>query len=104
LLYGETTATRWQGEFESEDISWMAGGGLGTYLGLGRSRTAILTQFSGWHPNGVLFCFADGSVRIIRYGKTQREFGTEHSHDWYLLQELAGYRDGMNSDVSSILD
>jgi prepilin-type N-terminal cleavage/methylation domain-containing protein len=106
LLYGETCGTQWNSPPESMDIAWMAGGGLGTYLGLQRARTAPLITFSSWHTPGVQFCFADGSVRTVRFGNSAWD-GVAQSpftSDWYLLQQLAGYKDGQAADTSALLD
>lgn len=100
LLYGELCGTHWNSPVESKDISWMAGGGLGTYKGLQRGRTAELIAFSSWHPGGVQFCFADGSVRTVRFGDTVRR----DSPDWLVLQQLAGFKDGQRADTSALLD
>lgn len=100
LLYGELSGTHWHSPVGSKDICWMAGGGLGTYRGLQRGATAVLVSFSSWHPGGVQFCFADGSVRIVRFGDTVRR----DSPDWLLLQQLAGFKDGQRPDASALLD
>ena len=107
LMYGEAGATKaWGGGSETSDICWMAGGGLGTYHGLQRARDGSLTAFSSWHSSGVQFCFADGSVRTVRYGDTVWEGGTvpPKKPDWLLLQRLGGWRDGAASDTSLLLD
>jgi prepilin-type processing-associated H-X9-DG protein len=104
-LYGETCGSHWVSPPLTMDISWMAGGGLGTYLGLQKGKDAILISFSSYHPSGVQFCFADGSVRTVRYGQTQWDgVSASFTNDWYLLQQLAGFRDGQAADTASILD
>jgi hypothetical protein len=55
LLYGELAGTHWNSPPDTKDICWMAGGGLGTYLGLQRARTAPIITFSSWHAAGVQF-------------------------------------------------
>jgi prepilin-type processing-associated H-X9-DG protein len=106
LLYGEACGTQWNSQPESKDIAWMAGGGLGTYLGLHKGRDASLITFSSFHTGGVQFCFADGSVRTIRYGQTKWDgsLSTPFTNDWQLLQQLAGFRDGAAADTASILE
>jgi prepilin-type N-terminal cleavage/methylation domain-containing protein len=107
MLYGEACGSQWQGSArESRDICWMAGGGLGTYLGLHRGRDSPLIAFSSYHPAGVQFCFADGSVRTVRYGDTKWDGSpsTPFTNDWYLLQQLAGWRDGGAADTSALVD
>jgi hypothetical protein len=104
LMYGEAAGTQWHSGPETKDIAWMAGGGLGTYLGLQRARTAPLITFSSWHTAGVQFCFADGSVRTVRFGNSAWDERSPFTSDWYLLQQLAGYKDGQAADVSALLD
>jgi prepilin-type processing-associated H-X9-DG protein len=106
LLYGETCGTRWSSGPDTQDIAWMAGGGMGTYLGLQRGNDALLIAFSSWHSGGVNFCFGDGSVRKVRYGDTKWDgkAGTPFTVEWHLLQQLAGWRDGGAADVSELVD
>lgn len=104
LLYGEACGTHWNSPPESTDIAWMAGGGLGTYLGLQRARTASVITFSSWHVAGVPFCWADGSVRSVRYGQTAWDERAPFTPDWTLLQQLAGYRDGQAADAGMLIE
>jgi prepilin-type processing-associated H-X9-DG protein len=107
LLYGEACGSVWQGNpAETMDICWMAGGGLGTYLGLRRARDGLLITFTSYHTAGVQFCFADGSVRTVRYGNTRWDgnLATPFPSDWHLLQQLAGWRDGGAADVTGLVD
>ena len=105
LLYGETCGTHWQSPFETMDICWMAGGGMGTYLGLHRGKTAPVIAFSSYHPAGVQFCFADGSVRMVREGMSRwNGLSPTFTNDWHLLQQLAGWRDGAAADTGSLVD
>jgi prepilin-type N-terminal cleavage/methylation domain-containing protein len=96
--------------------SWMGFGAMGTYRGLGgptaTSAAAISWgQFSSRHPGVVLFCFADGSVRNLKRDGTQPT--GDYNHDtwpalgkmptqWYILQSLAGYRDGDTVDIGRL--
>jgi prepilin-type N-terminal cleavage/methylation domain-containing protein/prepilin-type processing-associated H-X9-DG protein len=87
--------------------SWMGVGTVATKFGLGQPGypygNSLLgsswTTFSSFHPVGVNFCFADGSVRMLRFGATTHR-SPDCSSDWYLLQALAGMHDGVvaNSD------
>ena len=45
----------------------------------------------------------NGSVRIVKYGSTTQPSLSPIS-DWWVLQQLAGKRDGMMADASSILE
>ena len=49
-------------------------------------------------PGIVQFAFGDGSVRSVRPGNTATVF----SSDWYLLQQMAGFHDGLSADTSPI--
>ncbi len=101
LLYGEACGSQWLGSrFESMDLSWFGVSALGTYGGLHHPRTGQVIHFSGYHPGGVQFCFADGSIRMVRRGTTT----DRDTPDWYVLQELAGWREGGRSDKSSLID
>ncbi len=100
LMYGEVCGGQWNSPPESLDICWMAAGSLGTYLGLQRGRAASTIAFSSYHPGGVQFCFADGSVRTLRFGDTT----TQQSSDWLLLQQLGGRMDGGPSDMSVLVE
>lgn len=81
------------------EYNFLGGGCLGTSFGLSTAgHLARYVQFSSNHPGVVQFAFGDGSVRGLRPGET----GTSYSGDWYLLQQLAGWRDGGTADVASI--
>jgi prepilin-type processing-associated H-X9-DG protein len=82
--------------------SWMGVGTVATKFGLGQPGLpsgnskpgATWATFSSRHPAGVNFCFADGSVRMLRFGATTIR-NPVPSPDWYLLQALGGIRDGV---------
>ncbi len=99
LLYGEICGSTWSSSVESYDLSWMGAGSLSTYGGLHRGLNAPFTAFSSYHVQGVNFCFADGSVRLVRY----RQTSIKQSEDWYILQELAGKHDGGLRDASILV-
>jgi hypothetical protein len=83
-----------------QDYNFIGGGCLPTYLGLSASGpTASRRQFSSAHTGIVQFAFGDGSVRGLRPGSTAT---IAASSDWYLLQVLAGFRDGRSVDTSAI--
>jgi prepilin-type N-terminal cleavage/methylation domain-containing protein/prepilin-type processing-associated H-X9-DG protein len=81
--------------------SWVGVGSVPTKFGLGKKGLpygsgrpgAGWPTFSSAHPAGVNFCFADGSVRMLRFGSTVVRNPTP-SADWRLLQALGGIQDG----------
>jgi prepilin-type N-terminal cleavage/methylation domain-containing protein len=73
------------------DGCWFGAGALPTGWGLAQGIGAKFYQFSSNHTGIVQFCFCDGSVRSLKLSQT----ATIGSADWYILQQLAGYRDGI---------
>jgi prepilin-type N-terminal cleavage/methylation domain-containing protein/prepilin-type processing-associated H-X9-DG protein len=91
--------------------TWMGFGAMGTWHGLGGPVATTDTpiswgQFSSRHTGGVLFCFADGSVRSLqRAGTVPQLFAPNPpvaAPNWFVLQRLAGYQDGDTADTSGI--
>jgi prepilin-type processing-associated H-X9-DG protein len=87
--------------------TWMGFGSMGTWKGLGGpSNPVSWGQFSSRHAGGVLFCFADGSVRVLhREGTAPTTFTTSPPvapPGWFILQSLAGYQDGDVVDLGGI--
>jgi prepilin-type N-terminal cleavage/methylation domain-containing protein len=80
------------------DWGYVGGGCLWTVDGMQTGPTANYRQFSSNHSGIVLFSFGDGSVRGLRPGDTKTVF----SADWYLFQQLAGWKDGLRADTSPI--
>jgi prepilin-type N-terminal cleavage/methylation domain-containing protein len=91
---------------------WFGMGHFGVKFGLGRGNGVVgsgpaqngshWARFSSRHAAGVQFSFGDASVRTVRFGQTvDRNPG---SVDYGLLLQIAGRRDGLNADTSSILD
>jgi prepilin-type N-terminal cleavage/methylation domain-containing protein/prepilin-type processing-associated H-X9-DG protein len=88
-------------------MSWFGVGALPTKYGLGQPGLpngnslpgAGWTTFSSRHNGGVQFCFADGSVRLLKYGRTTIR-KPNCSADWYIFNGLAGMKDGqvVNAD------
>jgi prepilin-type processing-associated H-X9-DG protein len=88
-------------------MSWFGIGALPTKFGLGRPGFmfgnslpgADWPTFSSRHLGGVQFAFADGSVRMLRFGTTTVR-RPKCTADWYVLNRLAGFHDGQiaNSD------
>jgi len=75
-------------------LTWMGAGSLPTYWGL--PSPCQWYTFGSKHPGIVQFGFGDGSVRSIRKGIAV----TAGSTDWYVLQRVAGARDGEIVDFS----
>lgn len=81
--------------------SWFGLGAVPTKPGLGQpgfpggtnKPGANWNTFSSYHAGGVQFCFADGSVHFLKYGQTWLR-QPNCSHDWYVLNALAGIKDG----------
>jgi prepilin-type N-terminal cleavage/methylation domain-containing protein/prepilin-type processing-associated H-X9-DG protein len=89
-------------------ISWMGGGSVRTRWGMDPVNPRQ-ESFSSAHPGVVQFCFADGSVRPLRHGNTA--YNTPiltfddlppESSPWWVLQEMAGMRDGGLRDRSGL--
>jgi len=100
LLIGEQTGTATSATDVTPrfEYGWVGGGALFTYLGIQTGPTARDYQFSSNHTGIVQFAFGDGSVRGLRPGQTT----TVASNDWYLLQQLAGFKDGQTADTAPI--
>ena len=114
LLFGEgvggtTLGAAW---------TWMGFGAIGTSKGFKNQSQLTFDHFASRHPAVVQFCFADGSVRGLRREGTRWDLGTfsaqgipapdwpfpEPRSPWYVLQQLAGMRDGDALDPSPLLD
>jgi prepilin-type N-terminal cleavage/methylation domain-containing protein/prepilin-type processing-associated H-X9-DG protein len=113
LLFGETIGQESPGGPKYR-YTWMSFGAMGTYRGLGGPSATDQApiswgQFSSRHPGGVLFCFADGSVRSLRRDGTQ-PVGTSYNWNnlsslpanWFVLQSLAGMSDGDVVNASTL--
>jgi prepilin-type N-terminal cleavage/methylation domain-containing protein/prepilin-type processing-associated H-X9-DG protein len=81
--------------------AWIGVGALATKFGMGQPGQPYgnslpgtgVSTFSSRHPGGVQFCFADGSVRLLKFGNTT--IRKPHcSNDWYTFNALAGMKDG----------
>jgi prepilin-type N-terminal cleavage/methylation domain-containing protein len=94
LLFGEALG----GTAKSPPLiqhTWAGSGALGTKFGL-RDRGGWNFYSSG-HTGIVQFCFADGSVRGLRYGGTTQR--NPVGPTWPILQQMSGKSDGINYDV-----
>jgi prepilin-type processing-associated H-X9-DG protein len=87
-------------------MSWMGVGSIRTRYGMDPANSH-LESFSSAHPGVVQFCFADGSVRPLKHGNTASSStpaaSTPQSSPWWVLQELAGMRDGGLRDTSGLV-
>jgi hypothetical protein len=104
LLVGEMLGGRSNGAKEYS-ASWLGVGAMPTAGGM-RVVNASWFQYSSNHPGIVHFCFADGSVRGLNPGSTApglRLFRGPYSEDWYVFQQLSGFRDGGIRDPSSLM-
>jgi prepilin-type N-terminal cleavage/methylation domain-containing protein/prepilin-type processing-associated H-X9-DG protein len=101
LLFGEALG----GNSLNRDsaYAWMGCGSLATFKGLPQATPSNphaddFGNFGSRHPGVVQFVFVDGSVRALRRGTTSTRF----SEDWYVFQELAGYKDGGTRDPGAL--
>jgi prepilin-type N-terminal cleavage/methylation domain-containing protein len=110
LLIGEQTGTNafttnYNNPYTPRfDYNFIGGGCLNTLTGLRTGPLAFDYQFSSNHSGIVQFAFGDGSVRNLRPGNTDRSPFVQNppSSDWYLLQQLAGFKDGLSADTSPL--
>jgi hypothetical protein len=108
LMFGETIGGRGIGARDFAR-SWFGAGSMGTYRGLIRNGDTNAAhpgggvfKLSSRHASGVVFCFGDCSTRTVRW--TAGLTGTNPPPSWWLLQQIAGVKDGLNSDTAEILD
>jgi prepilin-type N-terminal cleavage/methylation domain-containing protein len=103
LMFGESLGGIFPGSPRDSSHSWMGAGAWPLVYSMPEadsSGTAYLA-YSSNHTGVVLFCFGDGAVRAVRKGKSDTNvLGTYN----YRLRQLAGYKDGRNDDVSSLLN
>jgi prepilin-type N-terminal cleavage/methylation domain-containing protein/prepilin-type processing-associated H-X9-DG protein len=87
-------------------FAWMGVGAIMTKFGLqkgGSSPDGSWSMPSSRHTGDIINCaFGDGSVRALRAASTAQR--NPAVTDWWVLQELGGYRDGGNRDRSAIAD
>ncbi len=107
LLFGEVTGGSVQDPSGKYGYLWVSVGSLPTFLGLSTDVPEWF-QFSSFHAGVVQFCFADGSVRGVVPGGTGLHITDLLNHprytdNWYVLQQLAGFRDGGTRDPSGML-
>jgi prepilin-type N-terminal cleavage/methylation domain-containing protein len=114
LLLGEIDGGREDG-LRQYHASWMGIGSMQTATGLpwGTEDFLFGAQFSSKHVGVVQFCFADGSVHGLRKGTSWINWWNwdlanlwpdHYPQDWWVLQELAGMRDGGLRDTSGLMN
>jgi prepilin-type N-terminal cleavage/methylation domain-containing protein len=104
LMIGETCGTGWlnsDGTVRPQRFEWgITAGCMYTLRGLSTAGpNALANQFSSNHSSVVQFARGDGSVVGLIPGDTK----TIGSNDWYVLQQLAGWKDGSMNATSSIM-
>lgn len=111
LMLGEALGG-WESGRPQFGAAWMGNSAcLPTLAGM-TSRDPQWYQYSSRHPGIVQFCFADGSVRVLRPGNTSlvptvAAFEAELVNprpDWLAFQRLAGIRDGEGIGTNGLLD
>jgi prepilin-type N-terminal cleavage/methylation domain-containing protein len=119
MMFGELLAsndpTFGQPNIRHYAASWFGIGAGGVYAGLPPSATAgnggpIVPGEPPWYCFGsrhsavVQFCFADCSTRGIRRGASYvaSPGAFTPGSDWFVLQQLAGWKDGLSQDTSQI--
>jgi prepilin-type N-terminal cleavage/methylation domain-containing protein len=104
LLFGEVLGGESNGVKEYS-ASWLGVGAMPTVGGMMPAKSSWF-QYSSHHPGIVQFCFADGSVHGLKHGTTAARgllLQGPYSQDWYVLQQLSGFRDGGVRDTSSLM-
>jgi prepilin-type N-terminal cleavage/methylation domain-containing protein/prepilin-type processing-associated H-X9-DG protein len=116
LLFGEGIGSTQPGTGAvAAGMSWMGVGALSTHGGLAGPRYSRWGNFGSRHPGSVNFCFADGSVHALARvadgsaWDSVKLFSTAPLPDpalypaWYVLQQLAGVRDGQTPDQGRLV-
>ncbi len=103
LLFGETVA-----HYTPDNImafGWVGANGMPVYYGMKRGIGGY--SFGSNHVAGVQFCFADCSVRTLRYEDTYGQFGytpLAWTDTFKTLQALAGWKDGFRIKHDLLID
>jgi len=120
LMFGETLGGQAIGARDTA-FSWFGCGAMSTCRGLGRgnipevSGGASSYRFSSNHTAGVQFCFGDCHVATLHFDNTAVDLMVAPPYtltgnllggtpEWNALQELAGWKDGVQVDTAQILD
>jgi prepilin-type processing-associated H-X9-DG protein len=114
LLLGEIDGGRENGQTQYH-LTWMGIGAMPTWGGLPRGGEEFIFagHFRSKHSGVVHFCFADGSVRRLKPGSSWIDWVNwdlanlwpdRYPNDWWVFQELGGYRDGGIRSSSTLVD
>jgi prepilin-type N-terminal cleavage/methylation domain-containing protein/prepilin-type processing-associated H-X9-DG protein len=115
LLLGEFDGGRENGQ-RLFVRSWMCAGVVPTWSGLPADGQdpVVPPVFDSKHPGVVQFCFADGSVRSLGKGASWIDANNgwalanlwpdQYPAAWWVLQQLAGMRDGAAPDRSLLVN
>ena len=81
-----------------------------TAFGMADDSTSMAARhWNSRHTGLVLFAYADGSVHALRRITPQFDISTSgpnpsfYSNEWFVFQEMAGYRDGGTRDTSILV-
>lgn len=86
-------------------LSWMGVGSAGIVMGISPGNVDHTPYHaSSRHTAGINGCFGDGSVRTVKHAATNLQSNTPPALDWFLLQTLSGYKDGLQRDMASITE
>jgi hypothetical protein len=116
LLVGEACGTLKNGVV-AEGIAWMGVGVQANCWGLGGPEEATSAQFSSRHIGVVNFCYADRSAHTFKRVVVPEALNSvvglappvalpdpNAFREWYMLQQLAGYKDGQFPEQSYLVN